>query len=40
MARTTVYNNITSEDKIKKCNKDNISLGEEFLDYLKSIDRA
>lgn len=40
MGRTTVYNNITSNDKIALCNKDNIILGEDFLDYLKSIDRA
>lgn len=40
MGRTTVYNSITSEEKLKQCNKDNIELGLEFLDYLKSIDRA
>lgn len=40
MGRTTVYNLITSEEKLSQCNKDNIQLGEEFLDYLKSIDRA
>lgn len=40
MARTTVYNNITDEEKLSKCNKGNVELGEEFLDYLKSIDRA
>lgn len=40
MGRTTVYNLITSEDKLSQCNKNNIQLGEEFLDYLKSIDRA
>lgn len=40
MGRTTVYNNITTPEKIALCNKNNIELGEEFLDYLKSIDRA
>lgn len=38
--RTTVYNNITSEEKLSQCNKKNVELGNEFLDYLKSIDRA
>ena len=40
MGRTTVYNNITSPEKINQCNKWNINLGDEFIDYLKSIDRA
>lgn len=40
MGRTTVYNNITSPEKINQCNKWNIDLGDEFIDYLKSIDRA
>lgn len=40
MGRTTVYNNITSPEKLALCNKSNVDLGEEFLDYLKSIDRA
>lgn len=40
MGRSTVYNNITSKDKITKINPENISLMEEFLDYLSSVDRA
>lgn len=38
--RSTVYNEITSKEKLKECNPDNIQLGEDFLDYLSSIDRA
>lgn len=38
--RSTVYNNICNEDKKKIINKDNIYLMEDFLDYLKSIDRS
>lgn len=40
MGRTTVYNSITSAEKLSQCNKSNIELSDEFLDYLKSIDRA
>lgn len=40
MGRTTVYNNITNEDNIKKINKKNIDLMNDFLDYLISIDRS
>ena len=38
--RKTVYNNITSEEKLKKVNPENIQLGNDFLEYLTSIDRA
>lgn len=38
--RTTVYNNITSELKLRDVNPDNIQLGNDFLEYLESIDRA
>ena len=38
--RTTVYNNITTKEKIDQINKDNIYLMEDFLDYLQSIDRS
>lgn len=38
--RKTVYNNITSEDKINKINTKNIDLKNDFLDYLVSIDRS
>lgn len=40
MARTTVYNNITSEEKIAKINPENIQLGEDWLEYMQSIDRS
>lgn len=40
MGRTTVYNNITNEQNISKINKKNISLMNDFLDYLVSIDRS
>jgi len=38
--RTTVYNNITSPEKLKEVNKENIELGNDFLDYLKSVGRS
>lgn len=38
--RKTVYNNITSEEKLAKVNPENIQLGDDFLEYLTSIDRA
>ena len=38
--RKTVYNNITSEEKLAKVNLENIQLGDDFLEYLTSIDRA
>ena len=38
--RTTVYNEISSDDKLKLVNSDNVQLGDDFLDYLSSIDRA
>lgn len=38
--RTTVYNNITSEDKMEQVNPENIQLENDFLEYLASIDRA
>ena len=37
--RSTVYNNITSETTTKQINPENKSLMEDFLDYMKSIDR-
>lgn len=40
MARTTVYNNITSEESIAKILPENKELSKDFLDYLKSIDRS
>lgn len=38
--RTTVYNNITSDDKMEQVNPENIQLENDFLEYLASIDRA
>lgn len=38
--RTTVYNTITSEEKLKQVNPDNIQLEEDFLEYLESVDRS
>ena len=38
--RTTVYNNITSDEKMAQVNPDNIQLENDFLEYLASIDRA
>lgn len=40
MPRSTVYNQITSEESIAKILPDNKRLYEDFLDYLKSIDRS
>ena len=40
MGRTTVYNNITSPELIAQINPNNTYLKNEFLEYLKSIDRA
>ena len=40
MARTTVYNHITTEEKIAEINENNTWLINEFLEYLASIDRA
>lgn len=38
--RTTIYNEITSKEKLKKVNEENIDLENDFLDYLVSVDRA
>lgn len=40
MARSTVYNQITTEEKISKISENNTWLINEFLDYLASIDRS
>ncbi len=40
MGRKTVYNAITSEEKIAKINPENMSLVNDFLDYMRSVDRA
>ena len=38
--RTTVYNEITSEEKLEQVNQDNIQLENDFIEYLESIDRS
>ena len=38
--RTTVYNEITSEEKLKQVNPENIQLEEDFLEYLSSADKS
>lgn len=40
MGRKTVYNNITTPEKIEKINANNMALVNDFMDYLKSIGRA
>lgn len=40
MGRKTQQNNITSEELIKQISKENITLMDDFLDYLNSIDRS
>ena len=40
MGRSTVYNNITSPEKIADINPDNIILMNDFLEYLESVGRA
>lgn len=38
--RTTVYNEISSDEKLRKVNDENLQLEEDFLEYLVSTDRA
>lgn len=38
--RSTVYNDITSEEKLQQVNPENIELENDFLEYLASIDRS
>lgn len=40
MGRSTVYNNITTPEKISNINVQNLDLLNDFLDYLKSVGRA
>ena len=40
MSRFTIYNNIVSPEKLAKVNPENIQLGDDWLEYLQSIDRA
>lgn len=38
--RSTVYNNITSPEKMKQVNQENLELEADFLEHLSSIDRS
>lgn len=38
--RKTVYNKVSSPEKLEKANPGNIQLGNDFLEYLSSIDRS
>lgn len=38
--RSTVYNDITSEEKLKQVNPDNLELEKDFLEYLEATDKA
>lgn len=40
MGRFTVYNNITTPEKIANINPENVALLNDFLDYLQSVGRA
>lgn len=40
ISRFTVYNKIVTPEKLTKVNPENIQLGEDFLEYLQSIDRS
>lgn len=40
MGRKVQYNNIVSDELLKQVNPENIELGKDFLDYLRSIDRS
>lgn len=38
--RTTVYNTITTPEKLEQVNKENLELENDFLDYLASTDKS
>ena len=38
--RSTVYNEITSDEKMKQVNSDNLELEKDFLEYLEATDKA
>ena len=40
MVRKVQYNNIVSDELLEQVNPENIELGNDFLDYLRSIDRS
>jgi integrase len=40
MGRTTVYNNIVTDELYAQVNKQNLELASEFVEYLKSLDKS
>lgn len=40
MGRKVQHNNIVTDELLKQCNSENIELGKDFLDYLRSVDRS
>ncbi len=40
MGRKIQHNNIVTKELLEQCNPENIELGNDFLDYLRSIDRS
>lgn len=38
--RSTVYNDLTSEEKLAKVNEENLELEDDFLEHLSTTDRA
>ena len=40
MGRSTVYNSITSKEKLALVNPENTELVNDYLDYLRSIDKS
>lgn len=40
MGRKVQHNNIVTDELLNQCNTENIELGKDFLDYLRSVDRS
>ena len=40
LSRSTVYNNITSPEKMKQVNQENLELEQDFLEYLTATDKS
>nr|DAD82832.1 MAG TPA: SITE SPECIFIC RECOMBINASE XERD [Siphoviridae sp. ctXZx16]DAE83822.1 MAG TPA: SITE SPECIFIC RECOMBINASE XERD [Bacteriophage sp.] len=40
LGRKVQHNNIVTDELLAQCNKKNIELGNDFLDYLRSVDRS
>lgn len=40
MKRVVKHNTLVTSEKMAQVNPDNIELGNDFLDYLVSVDRA